>query len=101
VCCPAVVLRPGPHTAVCCTRFDSQHVSNGSDDGARYTYEAQVRGGGGGEAEGVAKGSHAVVRGGCRAGDTLVHAVCARALSPTHPIPHARYTVTIQLAVCW
>lgn len=24
--------------------FDSQHVSNGSDDGARYTYEAQVRG---------------------------------------------------------
>jgi hypothetical protein len=24
-------------------RFDSQHVSNGSDDGARYTYEAQVK----------------------------------------------------------
>lgn len=28
-------------TAAAAARFDSQHVSNGSDDGGRYTYEAQ------------------------------------------------------------
>lgn len=56
--------------------YDSQHVPNGSDDGARYTYEAQVGVGGGfGGAGGMLVGGGG---GSCLWGGVMVHVLVDR-----------------------